>query len=55
MLGRAEFFPNPLKVVIEQSEKIDVFIVAKKRIYIIGLRQNVPAPAIQNCDLQERC
>jgi len=33
----------------------NVLIVAKERIYIVGLSQNVPAPAIQNCNLQEGC
>ena len=54
-LSRAEFFPNPFKIVAKQSEEVDVFIVAEERIYVIGLSQNVPAPAIQNCNLQEGC
>jgi hypothetical protein len=52
-LGRTEFFPNRLKIVIEQCEEVDEFVVAKERINKIGLRQNVPAPAVQDCDLQE--
>ena len=55
MLNRAEFFPNPFKVFIEQSEEVDVLIVAEERIYIIGLSQNVSAPAIQHSELQKGC
>ena len=54
-LGRAELFPNPFKVFVEHSEEVDVLIVAEERIYIIGLSQNVSAPAIQHSELQKGC
>ena len=57
MFDRAEL----LTYIFEKSKstlrgkEIDVLIMAEERIYIIGLSQYVPDPAVQHCHLQKRC
>lgn len=36
-------------------DEVNVLVMAEKRIDVVGIGQNIAAPTIQHCHLQERC
>jgi len=46
---------NVREIVIDLGEEVYVFVVAEKRVHVVGMRQDVATPAVQHGQLQEGC
>jgi len=55
VVGYPESLPNFFQTRVAFGEEVDVFVMAEEGIDVPGLRQDVPAPAIQHRYFEEGC